>query len=227
MAGAGLFDLDEALVAVVLSCEGRYTALSPESVTLGLAQGRSLEGRLGARFGLHVVPLDDAVRSHLGATSGVLVSEVWTGFGGDLAGLRPGDVIVGLDGSPVTSPGDLQPLLSPAEQAEAALDVWRARKRREVRLLARAFETPRPPDTEAAPGLGLLPPPEGFPVGPVAPGGPAAEAGIREGDRLLRVDSRAPGTPAEARRALSRTGQPVFVEIRSGARRFGVLLGPR
>jgi hypothetical protein len=227
MAGAGLFDLDEALVAVVLPCEGRYAALSPESVTLGLVQGRSLEGRLSARFGLQVAPLEEAIRAHLGAESGVLVSEVWTGFAGDLAGLRPGDVIVGLDGTPVASPEDLEPLLAPAEQGEAALEVWRARKRSEIRLVARGFETPRPPDTEEGPGLGLVPPPEGFPVGPVPPGSPAAEAGIRVGDRLLRVDSTAPGTPTEARRALSRRGRPVFVEVRSGARRFGALLGPR
>jgi hypothetical protein len=69
MAGAGLFDLDGTLVAVVLPCNGRYAALSPESVTLGLVQGRSLEGQLRALYGLRVVPLDEAARRHLGSES--------------------------------------------------------------------------------------------------------------------------------------------------------------
>jgi hypothetical protein len=227
MRGAGLFDLDEALVAVVLPCEGRYAALSPESVTLGLVQGRSLDGRLGATYGLRVDPLEGAVRSHLGAKSGVLVSEVWTGFAGDLAGLRPGDVILGVDGAPVGTPEDLQLLLAPTERPQAVLGVWRGRKRQEVRLLARAFEAPRPPSTDEGPGLGLAPAAEGFRIGPVVAGSPAAEAGIREGDQLLRLDGAAPRTPAEAARALARKGRPVFVEVRSGPRRFGVLLGPR
>ena len=166
MAGAGLFDLDEALVAVVLPCDGRYAALSPESVTLGLAQGRSLEGRLRALYGLRVVPLDDAVRTHLGAESGVLVSEVWTGFAGDLAGLRPGDVIVGLDGTRVASPEDLQPLLSPTEQAEAVLGVWRARQRREIRLVARALRGAAPPGHRRGPGAGPRPSRRGLPHRP-------------------------------------------------------------
>jgi len=227
MAGAGLFDLDEALVAIVLPCGERYAALTPESVTLGLAQGQSIGGRLHARIGLRVVPLDDAGRARLGAESGLLVSEVWAGFAGDLAGLRPGDVIVDVDGKAVASPEDLQSLLAPSERTEAALGVWRARRRTEITLLSRAFEGPRPRDTDEGPGLVLAPPAEGFRIGPVAPGSPAAEAGIREGDQLLRVDGAAPRTPAEADRALSRKGQPVYVEVRSGARRFGALLGPR
>jgi serine protease Do len=227
MAGAGLFDLDGVLVAVVLPCDGRYAALSLESVTLGLAQGRSPEGRLRAVYGLRVVALDEASRRHLGTDSGVLVSDVWEGFPADLAGVRPGDAIVGVGGHPVTSPEDLQPLLVPVQEPDVELAVWRTRRKLEIRLSARGPEARPSPAAEAGPGLSLAPPVEGFRIGPVAPGSPAAEAGIREGDELLRVDSVVPRTPAEAGRALSRRGRPVFVEVRSGPRRFGALIEPR
>jgi hypothetical protein len=223
MAGAGLFDLDGTLVAVVLPCDGRYAALSPESVTLALVQGRSVEGRLRAAYGLSVLPLDAAVRRHLGAGSGVLVSELFRDYAAERAGLRPGDVIVGADSRPVVTPEDLQPLLAPTEQAGVVLTVSRAGKRREVRLhrtlAGTASSSPGPA------GLGLAASPEGFAIGVVHEGSAAAEAGIRPGDRLLRVNFAAPRTAAEARRALSVRGeQPVFVEVQSGMRRFGALL---
>jgi hypothetical protein len=227
MAGAGLFDLDGALVAVVLPCNGRYAALSPESVTLGLVQGRSLEGQLRALYGLRVVPLDEAARRHLGPESGVLVSDVWEGFAADLAGVHPGDVIVGVGGHSVASPEDLQPLLAPSESGGVLIAAWRARRKKEIRLPARGSEVLPSREADGGPGLSLAPPAEGFRIGPVAPGSPAAEAGIREGDELLRVDSVVPRTPAEAGRALSRRGRTVFVEVRSGPRCFGALLQPR
>jgi S1-C subfamily serine protease len=206
MAGAGLFDLDGALVAVVLPCDGRYAALTPESVTLGLVQGRSFEGRLRALYGLRVLPLDETTQRHLGAQSGALVSEVWSGYAGERAGLRPGDVIASADLRPVVRPEDLQPLVVPSDRREVVLGVWRARRCRDVRLLARA--------TEAA-------------AAPPA-GSPAEEAGIRPGDRLLGVDFVAPRTAEEARRALSGRGdRPVFVEVQSGEKRFGALLRSR
>jgi S1-C subfamily serine protease len=139
--------------------------------------------------------------------------------------LRPGDVITGLDGAPVASPEDLQPLLASSEKGAAVLGVRRARQRRELRLAAGRLEPAAALD--AGPGLSLEPPAEGFPIAGVLPGTPAAAAGIREGDRLLRVDFATPRTAAEARRALSGRGGPVMVEVRSGARRIGALLLPR
>jgi S1-C subfamily serine protease len=226
MAGAGLFDLDGALVGVVLPCGSRYAVLGLESVALGLVRGRSLEGRLRTLYGLRTAPLDDAARAHLGVASGAFVVEVWTGYPADRAGLRPGDVITSLEAGPVTSPDDLQPLLASTQREGAVLGVRRARQRREIRLAAGGRDHAATPD-EPGPGLRLAPPAEGLPIASIVPGSAAAEAGIREGDRLLRVDFVAPRTAAEARRALSGRGGPVLVEVQSGARRIGALLLPR
>jgi Trypsin-like peptidase domain len=225
MEGGGLFDLDGDLMAVVLPCDGRSAALSVESVNLGLVQGRSPEGRLRTLYGMRVVPVDEAMKTYAGVGSGVVVNEIWTGFAADLRGLLPGDVIASVDGNPVNTPDDLQPLLAPTARAEPVLGVWRARQKREVRLLASAPDGP--PSGEASAGLRLAPPEEGFRIGTVAPGGPAARGAVHEGDQLLRVNFAVPRTRAEVDRALSRPGPPAFVEVRRGTRRFGFLLESR
>jgi len=225
MEGGGLFDLDGALIAVVLPCDERSAALGVESVNLGLVQGRSQEGRLRSLYGMRVVPLDPTMRTYCGAESGVLVSEVWTGFAADLSGLLPGDVIASIDSKRVTAPADLQPLLAPASRAEAVLGVWRARRKREVRLQASVPEAPPTPPGDR--GLGLAPAEDGFLIGRVSPGSTPARSEVREGDRLLRVNFSVPRTRAEADRALSGQALATFVEVRRGARRFGFLLDPR
>ena len=222
MAGAGLFDLDGALLGLVLPCDGRYAALTPESVALGLAQGRGVEARLRSRYGLGLRPLDEPLRRYLGLEGGLLVSEVWSGYAGERAGLRPGDVVVSADGRSVA--GELQALLAPPGPAGVQIGVLRAGKSREVVLGAGVPEraSPAPPD---APGMRLAPPADGYAIAQVADGSPAAEAGIGPGDRLLRVDFSAPRSAEEARRVLAGNGgQPVFVEVQSGRRRFGALL---
>ena len=223
MAGAGLFDLDKAMVGVVLPCDGRYLALSLDSVSRGLDLGRSADGRLRARYGLHVVSLDEPTQAHLRVKSGVLVSQVWSGFPADRSGLRPGDVIVGVEGTAVASLDELERLLTPSDSGATSLKVWSAGRAREVRLVERGAQT----DSVSGLGLDLASPPPGFPIESVDPRSPAAEAGIREGDQLLRVDFATPRSTAEAARALARRGEPLFVEIGRGALRFGALLGRR
>ena len=76
-------------------------------------------------------------------------------------------------------------------------------------------------------GLLLDPPRRGFAIEAVSPGTPADRAGIRAGDRLLRIDHALPRNRAALRRALGGTpdGSSVFVELERGKRRWGTLLG--
>ena len=222
MTGGGIFDLDGALVAVILPCGDGYAALSRPSVSRLIRMGRSLEGQLLALYGLRTVPVSGAAGSHLGVERGALVSEVWNGRPAAVAGLRPGDVIVGLGEQPVGSSQDLQPLLLPQELAPGLVRVRRGRSSVEVDL------TPRPASESGVEGdddhgVRLESVAVGFSVGSVAPGSAADQAGLRDGDRILRVDSREPRSAAELRRALARR-RPVFVELERGQRRLGMLL---
>jgi S1-C subfamily serine protease len=222
MTGGGLFDLDGALVAVILPCGDGHVALSPPSVSRLISLGRSLEGQLLAIYGLRTTPITEAAASHLGVEQGALVSEVWNGHLAAEAGLRPGDVIVSLGEQPVVSSLDLQPLLLPPELAPGPVRARRGRQTVEVDL------TPQP--VSGAEGAGddghgvrLESVAAGFVVGSVAPGSRGEEAGLRNGDRILRVDDREPRNAVELRRALARR-RPVFIELERGERRLGMLL---
>lgn len=222
MAGGGIFDMDGLLLGVVAPCGDGWAVLSRASIAQNLALGASFEGQLLGRYGFAAGALDADLRAHLGAESGVLVREVWRGYPAAEV-LRPGDVIRRLEGEPVVGPGDLQPLLQPGDHPRFLLEVRRSRATTRVSLPARV--DPRPSSSPLPSGLLLEPPPGGYRIAVVHPGTPAAVAGIEPGDRLLRVDSVAVRDAPQATRLLSRRGgQPVFVEVERGARRWGALL---
>jgi serine protease Do len=220
MAGGGLFDLDGALVAVVLPCDEEHVALTPDSVSRLLERGHGFEAEMLASYGLRTLPVDEAARDLLGVEDGALVSEIWRGYPADESGLRPGDVIVSLGEQDVASPQDLEPLLLPPELQPRQLRVRRGRRTLEVDLSPRQAQEAVDEETH---GVQLEPPPAGFTIGAVSPGSHGDDAGLRAGDRILRIDDREPRSPAELRRALNR-GRPVFVEIERDRRRLGLLL---
>lgn len=88
--------------------------------TLDASVGTFPEGREEAsagtggergRLGLSLRPLDDASAAHLDlprGMDGLVVREVEPGSPAETAGLRPGDVIVGVDGREVSSRGDFE-----------------------------------------------------------------------------------------------------------------------
>lgn len=222
MAGGGLFDLDGALVAVVLPCDEGHAALNPASISRLIQVGRSLEGQLLALYGIRTVPVTETAGAHLGAESGALVSEVWQGRPAARAGLRPGDIIVALGDHPVASPQDLEPLLLPPELGPGIVRARRGRRTLDIDLAAGpdlGGDTAKGEEL----GLQLEAVPPGLVVGSVSPGSPAHEVGLRAGDRIVRVGERQPKNETELRRALDR-GRPVFLELERGPRRLGMLL---
>jgi hypothetical protein len=221
MAGGGFFDLDGGLVAIVLPCGEGYAALSPDSVSELLEMGRGFEAELLALYGMRTAPLDDVARDYLDLDGGALVSEVWQGQRAATSGLRPGDVIVDLGDHPVESPEDLQPLLLPPELGPRLVRARRWGKTVEADLSPPGVERPSPEGGEDH-GVGLEPPPRGFTVGSVSPGSCGADAGLRPGDRIVRVGDVEPRNASELRRALDR--RPVLVEVERGPRRLGMLL---
>ena len=96
-AGGGLFDLDGALVAFLVPCEGSIVAAIPESVTSFLSASPSGDDVLANRFGIAVEPKD----------KDLLVSNVWAGYPAAKAGLLVGDV---LQGTPDLNAKDSQQL---------------------------------------------------------------------------------------------------------------------
>ena len=227
MLGAGVFDLDSRLIAVVADCEDRYAAVTAASVgrILSRSKSRTFETRLLARFGLALAPLTGATARFFRREQAALVQAVWNGHLAAEAGLVPGDLIVSLDGHDVVSPGDLhlQPLVLPPAREFFELSVLRFGTKVRIVLPARAGEA----RSRAGPAAGVVfqrTAPE-FVVAAVIEDSAAARAGIRPGDRLIQVDKKPVRTSAQARRFLSNPDSKThFVLLERGEKRWGTLL---
>lgn len=245
LAGAGVFNLDGRRLGVVAYCEHGLAALPAGVVTRLLADARGAAGKPGAAYGLEATPLDALARASLGsalgtprdaaADSGLLVTAVRRGGPADAAGLRAGDLIVAIDGQPTASLPDLGALDGPAPVDGHAVQRRRGRATTLVRVRppsgpAADSTTPadRPVDTGAAGlGVGLTAPAalRGVPIATVEPGSAAHAAGLRPGDRLLRVGATAVTTATAAERLLAAAARtPTLLVFERDSVERGVVL---
>ena len=202
-AGAGLFDLTGRIMGIVARCGTRLVALPATEVTRLIGDVDSLGDRLRARFGFAARPVGDAERSYFGTDSGMLVTEVAAGTPAASAGWVPGDVITRIDGAPIAG-GFPQTVLDSLLAADSHTVVIRRDRRLRSTPLSRLA---REPDAVARGDLGIAlnsASSTAAVISDVRPGSAAASAGLRAGDRLIRVGSTSVGSAAEARRLLDR-----------------------
>jgi len=226
MFGGGLFDQEGRLLAAVVRCGDRLVAMSVESIAKALQEEETLERRLLTRFGMGVATLGEKEKKYFGVGKGVWVRDVWAHYPAEDGSLEPGDIIVGLDGADVASAEDLNPLIMPVSREAFELRVLRAGRVHTLTLPARVA---------AMPGVGrhgvgtagvlLAKPERGIRIEAVADGGPAHEAGIRPGDRVLSIDGRSPLGAAQVQTVLAGSAdKPRFLVIERGGKTWGVLL---
>ena len=165
--------------------------------------GRVRRGWLG-------IGIADAAEARAGGAGlpedlrGVFVSGVYDGTPADQV-LRPGDVILALDGKPTATASDLRFAVADVRPGESArLTVWRDGGRIDVDVQLGeqpddllAFEAPRvePRDVLSSPrALGMdvatTPDRDGVIVRRVAPRSPAAAAGLERGDVIVDFNDR-------------------------------------
>ena len=226
MAGGGLFDLDGSLIAVILPCGDRFVATGVSSVETMLRDGRSVEGRVLGRYGVRFGFPTESEQEHFGRGGpAVIVREVWTGTLADEAGLRPGDLLLAINAEPIGILEQLEPLGGALDLE--TLDVAVQRGETIVTAMLPADRAMRDETHEPAtiPGIVWERPPAGYRVDGVVAGGPADLAGIRSGDRLVRIDGQEPSEFAQVLDVLSPARESaVFLEIDRAGRRWGVLL---
>lgn len=100
------------------------------------------------RLGIEVVGLTDQLARHFKVEGGVLVSSVREGSPAEKAGLRAGDIIVKVDGQPVSDAGELVRQVSRGDEArEATLTVQRDGRTMDVRVQLEKRRAPRGPTT--------------------------------------------------------------------------------
>lgn len=298
LAGAGLFDLDNNLLAVVLPCGPRFVAVAAEDVAALAEEAATVRSRIAQRYGVTLDAVTSEESGHLGVPFGLFVREVWTGELADTIGLRPGDVVISVNAELILDVDQLSPLIddsarraatsaagesgdvesedaaaseTPVDSAtadapsgdapsgdetsagetpgdetsgdeasaaggsgdgsdDAAQEVFELGVVRDGETLV--LNLPIDPLAfvgvdAAAPDGGLVwdDPGRGYRLDDVRPGTPAARAGLRRGDRLLRIDGDAPDTLDAVRDALSADRDaPVLLELERGTRRTAILL---
>ena len=204
--------------------------------------GRVARGFLGVSP--QAITSDMADSLGLKSTKGALVADVVKDSPAEKGGLKPGDVVVALNGKPVSDNSQLTRdvgVIPPGSTVK--LDIVREGKQRtvEVKLAERPDEkeqggrtpTKSGQDKEQGDLLGLSvqdvtpqlarqsqvdPATKGAVVVDVAPDSPAADAGLEPGDVVLEVNRRAVASAAEYKTAVKgvKKGDTALVRVRRG-----------
>jgi S1-C subfamily serine protease len=161
---------------------------------------------LVARLGLDVEDMDPAAATALGLEEqGVLVAGVVPSFGADAAGIVVGDVILALDGAPMTNAADFDDSIARLDPGQKIqLTVLRRGERKQVAVRLTAPGAAK----TFLDGLGLeMSPSEsgaaGLRIEPVASGSAAAKAALAANDVIVSVNGRKTTTLAELHAALA------------------------
>ncbi len=245
--GGPLFNLGGEVIGInsqIYSRSGGFMGISfaiPIDVAMQVkdqlvTHGRVQRGRLG--IAIQGVDKDLAQSFGLPDARGALVSSVEAGSAADKAGLKAGDVVLGVDGARIQDSADLPRIIGDKRPgSRVRLDVWREGKSRELtatldELNPETTAAARPGQGENAGGkLGLaaraLTGQEAAQLG-VAGGllienvnGPAARAGLRRGDVVLAVNNQPVTAVEQFRKMLDAAGNRFALLIqRSGTRIF-------
>jgi serine protease Do len=216
--GGPLFNLKGEVIGVnsqIYSRTGGFQGISfaiPIDVAASVKEqlvktGKVERGRIGVT--IQEVNAQLAESFGLERPQGALVANVEPGGPADKAGLRAGDVILGIDGRPIARSSELPPLVAQVKPGSpATLEVWRDGRKQPLKITVGALKeeslAAAKPEAAESGKLGLAVRPltdaekqqahlaHGLVV--QAASGPAAKAGLRAGDIVTAVN----GTPVKS-----------------------------
>jgi serine protease Do len=200
-----------------------------------VATGKASHARLGVMVQAVNPALADSFK--LDRPQGALVSDVDKGGPADKAGLKTGDVVLGVNGQAIETSGDLPALIGQASPGDKMkLDIWRQGNREELTATLGNASDAAVSLAQAEPSVGKSK--LGLALRPLQPqeeresgvnngllvedsSGPAARAGVQAGDVLMAVN----GTPVtgvdQVREMLAKSAKSVALLIeRDGSKIF-------
>jgi len=245
--GGPLFNLAGEVIGInsqIYSRSGGYQGLSfaiPIDVAMKV-QGQIREhGKVRrGRLGLTIQELDQGLAESFGLAkpAGALVNAVDPKGPAATAGVRPGDVVLKLNGKDVPSSSTLPPMASElVPGSTATLQVWRGGRTVDLRLTVSELGSPVADAGDA--GAGEAKGGLGVAVRPLTPdevrqsdfnggllvenvSGPAARAGIRPGDVIVSVNGEAVGGVDTLRSLVGKAGKRIALLIQRGENRLFV-----
>jgi serine protease Do len=198
------------------------------------ADGKVVRGRLGVT--IQSITPDLASSLKLADVGGALISGVEAGGAAERAGLKQGDVIVGINGEKIADNNALRNrIASTRPGTKVSLDIIRDGKPQTVPATVDQLEakdtlranrsggtdetgggygmTVEPVTPQAARELGLERS-EGVLVSDLDPDGAAASSGLRPNDVILQVDGQAVKTPSQLKAAIEKnTSRPALLLV--------------
>ena len=224
--GGPLFNIAGEVVGInsqIYSRSGGYMGLSfaiPANTATSVARQLAASGRVERGWlgvGIQSVNGDLAQSFGLARPTGALVGQVDKAGPASKAGIKPGDVILEFNGTPVAQSGDLPPLVGETQPGTTVpVKVWRDKKARDMKVTVAVLKPAEDEivaannDGEQKPGIlnvqvAALTPEQREQAGIESGGvlvvgvaaGPASRAGLSAGDIILKVGDKEVGSPQE------------------------------
>jgi serine protease Do len=247
--GGPLVDLDGEVIGINTMIAGIGTGIGfavPSSMAKPIAEQLIKTGRVRRPFlGVVMQDMNPELSKKLGRGApekGALVGQVQPGSPADKAGIKPGDILVDIDKTPVSGSKSVQrTVLGKSIGQKVNIGVWRDGKTMNIATslaelpgeekLAMQKGGANSPKTKLGLGLQSLTPDlterlgvpkgqKGAVVTSVREGSPAQEAGVQEGDIILEVDRKPIANADDAARLLQSEqagGHLLRIKRRDGA----------
>jgi serine protease Do len=228
--GGPLFNMKGEVIGItsqIYSRSGGYQGIAfaiPINVAAQVKEQLVKYGKVErGRIGVAIQEVSQSLAQSFGLDrpQGALVSSVEPGGPADKAGIKPGDVLLAVNGKAVDRSAELPPLVAAVKPgSKASLDVWRDGAKRSLAVTVgelkpdQVVRAPEQREDGGKLGLALRQGEEGLVVERAS--GPAARAGIQRGDVVVAVNGRRVKTAEELRSAAAKAKGTLALLVKRG-----------
>ncbi|MFL9873238.1 DegQ family serine endoprotease [Paraburkholderia megapolitana] len=238
--GGPLFNLEGEVIGInsmIYSQTGGFQGLS---FAIPINEAMKVENELvktghvsRGRLGVAVQSMNQTLANSFGMKTpqGALVSSVDASGPAAKAGLQPGDVILAVNGTPVTDSADLPSQVAGLKPGSTAtVQVWRDKAAKDVKVTIGSLSDVKTASADGSDSSAQMQGRLGVAVRPLTPqeksgtslthgllvqqaGGPAANAGIQAGDVILAVNGRPVASVDQLKQMISSAGNSIALLI--------------